>query len=304
MPHTEKPARWWSKRQTKAQTADLPPVSCSQPHNNPPEPDQGQAPAQPAAEPFQAQLKAASQQRRQQEYIGPANHHIHSVRADAFKVLGIPDIAPPHPMQQKEIRKRAEETRQKILREKIQYTPGPDQHAQTIPGATPDHPAFTVAALPPPPPRDGNINDHTIEEFIELVERGYIQSEIARLWRVPNYDLWEWTRKDEGIFARVTAAFAVLAEACDSKAYQLLADCKGKTGPEVAKAAAMARFLQWRASKYSARYADKSEVVHSGSLTVEHVTPDRPPITDLVAQCLKPFAPPPSLIDVPEDSQD
>ena len=98
--------------------------------------------------------------------------------------------------------------------------------------------------------------------------------------------------------ARIVKARETLAEACDTKAFQLLADCPAKTGPEVAKAAAMARFLQWRASKYGPRYADKSEVVHSGGLTVEHVTPDRPPITDMVAQLLKPFAPPAKLVDI------
>ena len=294
MPHTEKPARWWSKRQTKAQTADLPPVSCSQPHNNPPE--------SPADPPSFTQELAAQAKQRHTEYIGPQNHQIHSVRAAAFEALGIPDIAPPHPLQEKAIRQRAAETRARITR--AEYTPPADQHAQTIPGTTPDHPAFTVAALPPPPPLDGNLSEHTIDEFIALVERGYIPAEIGRLWRVSHSTLWGWVHADNDSFARINAAFQALAEACDSKAYQLLADCKGKTGPEVAKAAAMARFLQWRASKYSARYADKSEVVHSGSLTVEHVTPDRAPITDLVAQCLKPFEPPPRLLDVPDQGQD
>ena len=296
MPHTEKPARWWSKRQTKAQTADLPPVSCSQPHNNPPE--------SPADPPSFTQELATQAKQRHTEYIGPQNHPLHSVRAEAFQALGIPDLAPPHPLEHTNVRRNAAATRERLRAERANYTPGPDQHAQTIPSGDENHPAFTVAALPPPPPRNGKLSDHSIDEFVELIERGYLPTEIARLWRVRNEDVWRWTRADENDFARIQAALMVLAEACDSKAYQLLADCKGKTGPEVAKAAAMARFLQWRASKYSARYADKSEVVHSGSLTVEHVTPDRAPITDLVAQCLKPFEPPPRLIDVPEDGRD
>lgn len=62
----------------------------------------------------------------------------------------------------------------------------------------------------------------------------------------------------------------------------------------------MASHLRWRASKLTADYQDKQRLTVEGGLTIQHETPERPAIQDMVQAALEAVTPKPKVIDVDE----
>lgn len=234
--------------------------------------------------------------------------------------LGLPDIAPPPPFKPQTshaIQPNVPQETSKTIAKPRQDQPAPDTLAKRLEGvetnlevtkaqmladmeadrfaATLNQAAEINAALAPQRSYEGRPEDHSDDEIVQLLERGYLPIEIARMWNASPSVLIKYMKAEPARFARVTEARIAGGQAADAKAMEILRTAT----PETAyKARAIAAFLQWRASRLSPEYVDQSRVKVDANVTVTHVEPERAPITDLIAEALKPFTPPPRMIDV------
>ena len=209
-------------------------------------------------------------------------NRLHSARTEAMQALALPDIAPPPSV-----------------------TPAPMTPEQQAVLASLNLDSFAAslnqngeitAALAPQAKINGKISDHTDDELFELISRGYLQIEIARMWGVQPMALSEYIRGEPTRSARMLRAKDNAAQACDAKAMEVLRTAR----PEDAyKARAISSYLQWRASRMSPDYQDASRVKVEGGMTIQHEVPERAPITDLISEALKPFST--KIIDVSDE---
>lgn len=293
---------WFTKKPAHAELN--PPIASTQEHNNIP-PDESIAQSDVIAAPTK-----------------PERHKMHAMRSDALEALGLPDLAPPpgnavitgtsHTTRNKQpttppvipqgehdtspapyaLQKRIDDVAQDeaVTKARIEadlrighFTSALNQQAEIN------------AALSPQRSYDGNCADHSDDELIELLSRGYLQIEVARYWRVAPVTLFDWIKASPERRARALQARESAGQACDAKAMEVLTLCT----PETAyKARAIASYLQWRASKLSPEYQDNQRLTVDGGLTIQHETPDRPAITDLVSAALESVTPKPRMIDV------
>lgn len=285
---------WFTKKPAHAELN--PPIASTQEHNNIPPEDESIA---------QSDVIAAPPQ--------PAKHKLHEARDGALEALGLPDIAPPPGNALIQNPKGAppkappaptidngDEALTKSLKSVAhdlavnkarisadidleQFTSALNQNAEIN------------AALAPQATTTGKCADHTDDELIELLSRGYLQIEVARFWGVPAITLFDWIKASPERYARALQAREAAGQACDAKAMEVLRLCT----PETAyKARAIASYLQWRARMFSPEYQDKQRLTVDGGLTIQHETPDRPAITDLVSAALESVTPKPRMIDV------
>lgn len=203
-------------------------------------------------------------------------NRLHSHRKEAMQALALPDIAPPPSLIPQATEDMTEEQRAVLQALNL------DSFAASI-----NQNGEINAALAPQARTNGKINDHTDDELFELISRGYLQIEIARMWGVSPVAMSDYIRNSPQRSARMLRAKDNAAQACDAKAMEVLRTARPG---EAYKARAISSYLQWRASRMSPDYQDASRVKVEGALVIQHETPDRAPITDLIAEALKPFS--------------
>jgi hypothetical protein len=115
------------------------------------------------------------------------------------------------------------------------------------------------------------------------------------MWSVGPITLFGYIRATPERLAAVLEARAIAGQAWDAKAMEVLR----LATPETAnKARAIAAYLQWRASKLSPEYLDKTRLSVDGSVTIVHEAPDRPAIHDLIGQALAAVTPAPRMTEI------
>jgi hypothetical protein len=304
---------WFTKK--PAHRENNPPIAATQEHNNQTDLDKvAQGDRIPAANTTETLHKAEPAKPSPEQ---PERHKMHSFRAEAMQFLGLPDIAPPPgdaiivnkagkagrppavpPLPKAtqtpndKLQKSLDEVAHDLAVSKARVNADIDLDNYT---STLNQNSEINAALAPQKRHDGKCADHSDDELIDLLSRGYLQIEVARLWNVPPVTLFDWIKASPERFARALKAKEAAGQACDAKAMEVLRTCT----PETAyKARAIAAYLQWRASKLSPDYQDKQRLTVDGGLTIQHETPDRPAITDLIGQALAAVTPAPRMIDV------
>jgi hypothetical protein len=246
----------------------------------------------------------------------PKKHKMHEHRSDALEALGLHDLAPPpgnaiitnpgtphgrppkapqlpqatpeHDALQKRINDVAQD--EAVTKERIKADIRLSQFTASL-----NQSSEINAALAPQRSYDGKCDQLNEDEVIRMLERGYLQIEIARHFNIAPVTLLDWIKSTPERFARSLTARESAGQACDAKAMEVLSLCT----PETAyKARAIASYLQWRARMFSPEYQDKQRLTVDGGLTIQHETPDRPAITDLIGQALAVVTPAPRMTDV------
>lgn len=286
---------WFTKK--PAHQAPPPPVAATQEHNNL---SPGESIAQGEAIPAQ-----------------PKRHEIHKARADAFEALGIPDIAPPpgngiithpdtphgRPMKPPPLPKPETQTLQTRINAiaddealtlaRMQSDMRIEQHAASL-----NQNAEINLALAPQVSYARAADTLNEDEVIQMLERGYLQIEIARYFNVSPTAFRRYLSAPPARFARAQEASEIAGEAWDAKAAEVLRTAQ--PGSEN-KARSIAAFLQWRAEAKTQGYKRKQGLEVSGGLTIQHEAPERPAITDMISEALRSVTPPPKQIDIDLD---
>ena len=262
----------------------------------------------------------------------PKPHRLHAARADAMDAMGLPDLAPPPPRPINVPSLAREETPEDIQRDIDSLTKealAPPKPTKTkAPKATLANRMDAIAedmevrkaqisadleteryaaelnrqaeingALAPQTSQHITPKHLDMEKVYEMMSRGYLQIECARYFHVAPISLFDYMRAEPKRHARTMEAQRLGAQACDAKAMELLRTASKDDG---GKARNIAAFLQWRARMLSPEYQDKSRLSVDANVTVTHMEPERAPITDLIAEALKPFEPAPRMIEVEE----
>lgn len=278
---------WWNKRKAHAEAP--PPITATQEHNNqPPEPQASIAQSDESNLPPVTLLEQATRP-----------HRLHAERADAFQAMGLPDIAPPIPKPSRTLKSRqaladrldALNDDQAVMRAQIQADMQMDAYAASLNQA-----GEINGALAPQRSYAGKCEDHDDDEYIRLLEIGYLPIEIARSFSIEPTRLIRYLREPQRL-ARALDARESAGHAYDAKALQVI---RTAAPGQEAKARAIAAHLQWRASKLAPQYQDKQRLTVDGGLTITHEAPDRPAIVDMVSEALREVTPKPRVIDVDE----
>lgn len=129
----------------------------------------------------------------------------------------------------------------------------------------------------PKPPRKGDkqkaLDAIGIDEICERIEADESLAIIAASLDMSKFTLQIWINADTSRSARVREAMSNSSYACDDKALQAIKDLPPDGSPaQIAKARELASHYRWRAKmRDPARYGDKQQVEHSGSLTLEQL---------------------------------
>ena len=288
---------WFTKK--PAHQEFPPPIAATQEHNNaPPEPQAQASIAQSDMSDLQAPPATLLQQA-----TTPKPHALHAVRAESMDAINLPDIAPPgsttpriNPKKMAQsLRERMEalEDDNELNKHRFALEYDYDAHVARMNRA-----AEINAALAAQKSLAGSFSDHTDDELIQLLERGFLQTEVARLWNVSPSSMIQYINETPERSARALLARQAAGEAMDAKAYELIVTAP--PGQEM-KRREMASHIRWRASKLAPQYQDKQRVSVEGGLTIVHETPDRPAITDMVQEALQAVTPKPRLIEVDDE---
>lgn len=300
---------WWNKRKAHAETP--PPIAAIQEHNNPPAESIAQSEAiQPGTIPTHHKAVAAQPQGAAaqpgsllQQATEPKPNTLHAVRAETMEAIGLPDIAPPGSTKPRVNAKKMAQTLSERM-EALEQDNELNKHRFALEYDYDAHVARMNraseinAALAAQKSTQGSFSDHSDEELMQLLERGYLQTEIARMWNVSPSSMISYINETPERSARALLARQAGGEAMDAKAYELMVTAP--PGQEM-KRREMAAHIRWRLSKISPQYQDKQRISVDGGLTIVHETPDRPAITDMVQEALRAVTPAPRLIEIEGD---
>jgi hypothetical protein len=293
---------WFTKKPAHAELP--PPIASLQEHNNTPADSIAQSDAlqpstsPPTPEPEPQAVQATNLLEQATQGLKP--HRLHSIRKEAMDAVGLPDIAPPHcnpprvnakkMAQSLRERMQALEDDNTLNKHRFELEFDYDAHVARMNRA-----AEINAALAAQKSRQGSYDDHSEDELIELLERGYLQTEIARMWNVTPSSMIVYINETPERRARALIAKQAGGEAMDAKAYELIVTAP--PGQEM-KRREMASHIRWRLSKIAPDYQDKQRLTVDGGLTIQHEVPERPAIQDMVQAALQAVTPKPRLTDI------
>lgn len=143
-------------------------------------------------------------------------------------------------------------------------------------------------------------DENFINEICYRLEADMSQLQIAKEFNISDSLLSEWINAQPGRIARVRASRAKAADACDTKAEDVLLNLTpDATAAEVARARELANHYRWRAKvRNPQQYGDKQQVEHSGGMTLEQlVLASIQPVQPLSGGSTSSILPPPAKKD-------